>query len=276
MCPNRPIVRNVTKSIFVDINVVSNICNLYDADGLYLIDSAQHSPLIGYAYDGFPIYGAYGHKNTDGTGGIVRIKSGHSLRNITVRTHHADGTDVDDGPPVDATYPLGYFREDYEFIANTDPDYLDEHNGRFCKTPEYPNGTYAYFATVDTDWNSAYPYVVGPTFYGNFVKREVNTVNENTTTYFATSLSKTEFDNLNLSIFPNPANDLVAIQFSGVIEDNLQVQLFDITGKLVKSSSINKGSTIAYFDVQTLYNGTYIIKITNGKNSTTRRIVIAK
>lgn len=260
----------------LDLNVVSNVCNLYDADGLYLIDSTQHSPLIGYAYDGFPIYGAYGHKNTDGTGGIVRIKSGYSLRNITVRTHHADGTDVDDGPAVDATYPLGYFREDYEFTTNTNPDYLDEHNGRFCITPEYPNGTYAYFATVDTDWNSAYPYVVGPTFYGNFAKREVNSINESTTTYLATSLSKTKFDNLNISIFPNPANDLVAIQFSGVIEDNLQVQLFDITGKLVKSSSINKGSTIAYFDVQTLYNGTYIIKITNGENSTTRRIVIAK
>ena len=48
-----------------------------------------------------------------------------------------------------ATYFAGYFREDYEFITNADPDVLDEHNGRFCITPEYPNGTYAYFATVD-------------------------------------------------------------------------------------------------------------------------------
>ena len=54
---------------------------LYDADGLYVIDSTQHSPLIGFAYDGFPIYGAYGYKNTDGTGGVARIKSGYSLKN---------------------------------------------------------------------------------------------------------------------------------------------------------------------------------------------------
>ena len=55
----------------LDLNVISTICNLYDADGLYTIDSTQHSPLIGYAYDGYPIYGAYGYLNTNGTGGIV-------------------------------------------------------------------------------------------------------------------------------------------------------------------------------------------------------------
>ena len=44
---------------------------------------------------------------------------------------------------------LGYYREDYEFVNHNEPDYLDEHNGRWCITPEYPNGTYAYFCTVD-------------------------------------------------------------------------------------------------------------------------------
>ena len=78
----------------LDLTVISTICNLYDADGLYAIDSTTHSPLIGFAYDGYPIYGAYGYANSNGTGGIVRIKSGYQLRNITVRTHHADGTDV--------------------------------------------------------------------------------------------------------------------------------------------------------------------------------------
>jgi hypothetical protein len=102
----------------LDLNVVSSICNLYDADGLYVIDDTQHSPLIGFAYDGFPVYGAYGYKNADGTGGITRIKSGYQLRNITSRTHHADGTDVPDGPAVNSTYTLGYFREDYEFVTH--------------------------------------------------------------------------------------------------------------------------------------------------------------
>ena len=167
----------------LDKKVISSICSLYDADGLYSINPAIHSPLIGYAYDGFPIYGAYGYKNTDGTGGIVRIKSSYQLRSITERTHYADGTNVIDGPPVSTTYLLGYFREDYEYISHTESDFLDSHNGRFCVTPEYPNGIYAYFSTVDDNWNSAYPYVVGPTFYGVKSAAKVVSVTEPTTVY---------------------------------------------------------------------------------------------
>ncbi|NBX28750.1 MAG: YHYH protein, partial [Chitinophagia bacterium] len=150
----------------LDLNVISTVCNLYDADGLYVIDSSKHAPLIGYAYDGFPIYGAYAYKNLDGTGGIVRMKSSYRLKTMTTRTN---------GPAVNSTYPLGLFKEDYEYIAPTtgQTDYLDAHNGRICKTPEYPNGIYCYFATVDANWNSAYPYVVGPTFYGNKIATKV-------------------------------------------------------------------------------------------------------
>ena len=39
----------------LDLVVVSDVCDLYAADGLYVIDAAQHSPLVGYSYDGFPI-----------------------------------------------------------------------------------------------------------------------------------------------------------------------------------------------------------------------------
>jgi len=137
----------------LDRKVISTVCDLYAADGLYILDSTKHSPLLGYTYDGFPIYGAYGYKNADGTGGITRMKSSYVLRNITDRTVYANGSDVIDGPAVSTTYPLGYFREDYGYIVPTSsqPDYLDEHNGRFCVTPEYPNGIYCYFATVDAN-----------------------------------------------------------------------------------------------------------------------------
>jgi len=40
----------------LDQGVISNICNLYPADGLYAINENQHAPLLGFAYDGFPIY----------------------------------------------------------------------------------------------------------------------------------------------------------------------------------------------------------------------------
>jgi hypothetical protein len=262
----------------LDLTVISTICNLYDADGLYLIDSNSHSPLIGFAYDGFPIYGAYGYKNSDGTGGIVRMKSGYNLRNISVRTTHADGAQVEDGPAVSATYPLGYFREDYEFTAHPgQDDFLDIHNGRFCITPEYPSGTYAYFATVDENWNSAYPYVIGPKFYGNVTGGKVSSISESTTVYNPLlSIAEKDFNTLKINIFPNPASNLIAVQVGSLNTTDLQLLLLDCTGKEIQKASINKGQTIAYFDVQTVYAGIYMLKIYNQQHSITQKVVIEK
>ncbi len=259
----------------LDLNVLSTVCSLYNADGLYMVDSMQHSPLIGYAYDGFPIYGAYGYKNTNGTGGIVRIKSSYHLRNITVRTHYADGTDVTDGPPVSSNYPLGRYREDYEYIAPSAPDSLDEHNGRFCVTPEYPNGTYAYFCTVNEDWNSYYPYAVGPTFYGTKTGAKVTTIGETVTTYVPlTGVASTNFDEVKINAYPNPANDFVVVQIGGLLKENVEAKLFDMTGKLVRTTTIAAGSTLSYVDTRTLYDGQYILQLANERYMHTAKIVI--
>lgn len=263
----------------LDLEVISTVCNLYDADGLYMIDSNVHSPLIGFAYDGFPIYGAYGYKNADGTGGITRIKSGYALRAITERTEWADGTVVDAGPDVSATYPLGYFREDYGYIAHPgEEDYLDAHNGRFCVTPEYPEGTYAYFATVDENWNSAYPYVVGPTFYGVYANRAVNSVTETTTVYVpATSvMSDDNFHALQFGVYPNPASDLIIVQAAGVITGNLFVTLYDVQGKKLMTTQFAQGQTLAWFQTDILYAGTYFVHISNGNEQIVKQVSLVK
>lgn len=261
----------------LDLNVISNVCDLYTADGLYAISDQAHSPPIGFAYDGFPIYGPYGYANTDGTGGIVRIKSSYALRNISTRTHYSDGSDVTDGPAVSTTYPMGYFKEDYEFVSNAGPDYLDEHNGRFCVTPEYPNGTYAYFCTVDASWNSAYPYAVGPTFYGVKTAAKVTSITETVTTYNATSaIGELGMEKLDINIYPNPASDLVAIQIAKSVQENYQVSLYDVTGKKVMETTLYQGSTIAHFDTRTLYSGEYTIEIKSGNQELVKKIILEK
>jgi hypothetical protein len=265
----------------LDLNVISTVCNLYDADGLYAIDSTVHSPLIGFAYDGFPIYGAYGFKNVDGTGGIVRMKSSFTLRNISTRTTYYTSTaTVTPGPAVSTTYPLGYFREDYQYNATSaaTPDYLDIHNGRFCVTPEYPNGIYCYFATVTSNWNSAYPYVVGPTFYGTKVAAKVTSISESVTTYTASStgVNSNSINDGKVNIFPNPASDLIAIQIKDLVKENYDVILYDVTGKVVEQKTLYQGSTIVYFDTKTLYSGVYFVKIIVGDNVITKKIIIEK
>ena len=261
----------------LDKVVLSNICNLYAANGLYMIDSTVHSPLIGFAYDGFPIYGAYAFADTNGTGGITRMKSGYSLRNITTRTTSPTSTAVTSGPNVSTTYPIGYFKEDYEFITNAATDVLDEHNGRFCITPEYPNGTYAYFATVDSNWNSAYPYAVGPTFYGTYANRKVTSITEPTTRFIpaTTGISTADLKEYKISIYPNPASDLITIQIGSLVKEDVTIQLIDASGKLIDRTIVKKGSSIAYFDIQTVYSGIYFVQfsLANGAQLTEKVIV---
>ena len=60
-------------------------------------------------------------------------------------------------------YILGDLVQDY--IYDSSVGTLDEFNGKFAVTPEYPNGTYGYFMTEDSNGDPVYPYAIGPKFY---------------------------------------------------------------------------------------------------------------
>ena len=260
----------------LDLNILSNVCDAYPSDGLYVINPTQHSPLIGFAYDGFPIYGAYAYTNTNGTGAITRMKSSYQLKSypIGLRTN---------GPAINQvvgtqTFFNGYFREDYEYIDHTgDATYLDSHNGRICNTPEYPaslypNGIYCYFATVDANHNSAYPYAVGPTFYGNITVSTVTSVPAGTTTLATNTFENSDFK---VTIAPNPASEFIAIQ-TPMAEKDMDIYLINELGQIVKTSTILQGSTLSVIETDTVYNGIYFVKVTDGKNDKTVKVIIDK
>jgi hypothetical protein len=125
------------------------------------VSSNDHSPIIGWAYDGNPIYGPYGYFTRQG-GIISQMKSGYKL-------------DLKPNRPSVSAFPAGFFIQDYSHFEVSDENVLDKNNGRFCVTPEYPNGTYAYFVAIS---NSAadssglfagykspvFPYLIGDNF----------------------------------------------------------------------------------------------------------------
>jgi hypothetical protein len=106
------------------------------------LDNTQHSPIIGWAFDGFPIYGMYGN---DGSGGIKAITSSYE-----VERSQENGDQGYNGI------------DDWNYAAGVGD--LDECNGRWGPTPEYPEGIYHYVSTplsgstklvTDTDGNQA-------------------------------------------------------------------------------------------------------------------------
>jgi hypothetical protein len=128
----------IGKNVFGD-QVDSNPSNPY------------HSPIIGWSYDGCPIYGPFGYSNPEDENSIVKkLETGYSLQSSLVFNRPN-------------AFDSGMFVEDYVF---TDSGDLDENNGRFCKTPEFPKGTYAYFAGITTSTSSElyepkFPYFIG-------------------------------------------------------------------------------------------------------------------
>jgi hypothetical protein len=79
-----------------------------------------------------------------------------------------------------------------------------------------------------------------------------------------------------ISVFPNPASDIVAVQSDGITTSSLKVELFDMSGRLIQTSSIFQGSPIAYFDTRNLFSGEYIIKVSSETELYIKKLVITK
>ena len=120
-------------------------------------DLSGHSKILGFAYDGNPIYGPYGYEDPlDSQSSVVRLRTGY-----TINTSRSNG-------PSTAIYPLGSFVDDYTWTPTVESgkERLDRNNGRYCVTPEYPDGVYAYFVTVSAAGEPQYPYIIGENYYG--------------------------------------------------------------------------------------------------------------
>jgi hypothetical protein len=162
------VLRESSYVVDAEANTIYGQSDLSKVSGIE-VDSDQHSPILGFAYDGNPIYGPYGYTTRIG-GAVTQMKSGYSLN-------------IKSGRPPLSKFPEGFFVNDYTHTNVTDSTILDENNGRFGVTPEYPNGTYAYFMTVNNLQTEdsgifekykkpVFPYIIGENY--NSIPNEFN------------------------------------------------------------------------------------------------------
>ena len=177
----------------------------------------QPSPILGWVRDGFPIYGPYGYSNpTNPASGVRRMVSGYVPRNGLNGTDNLStngatrsvipawaaraGESATSGPTVSTNilsyYPFGRYLEDNAYLGDltnsaTSQRYqqgvdfdLNESNVRWCVTPEFPTGTWAYFTCIDINGRPAFPYNIGRTFFGTPTGAAVTSFGETVTTNF--------------------------------------------------------------------------------------------
>jgi len=80
-------------------------------------------------------------------------------------------------------------------------------------------------------------------------------------------------DNSGVDLYPNPANDFIVVSFT-TVASNIQVQLFDVLGKLVDVKTATSKNNIT-INTETLSKGVYTVKLTDAtkNNSIVRRFI---
>jgi hypothetical protein len=168
------------------------------------------------------------------------------------------------GPAIGGQYPLGAFIEDYEYAMDSGD--LDEHNGRFCVTPDFPLGHYCYFVTLDEQASPAYPYIIGPTYYGtvqpgntgpqsghNVIPADATAFDPNGPNAIAEHAGGPA-----LKLFPVPVENELNISIDG--EGSLKaIAVLDAEGRLLTlANGIGPQTTIA---LNNLAPGAYLIQL---------------
>ena len=108
--------------------------------------------LIGWASDGFPIYARYGYSNPEDSQSQLKVlTTSYRLKSKADENRPNTLTAILGGPNetnnINKPIPMGAFTQDYEYVEGLGD--LDECNGRFGTTPEFPNGIYYYVVSDD-------------------------------------------------------------------------------------------------------------------------------
>ena len=200
--------------------------------GVFDDDGTTHSPIIGWAYDGNPIYGPYGYSDPNNSNSSIKILES---------SYSQSTSNVVDRP---SGFNSGFFVEDFRFNDSGD---LDEHNGRFCKTPEFPNGVYAYFATISSsNYTSKFPYFIGDSYKSLLVKQTIDQdFNFNDSNLVRNTLPYKVFDN-----YSN--NDFIVEPYEVLLQT---ANVKSVTRGSVSGFTINEeGSGYAVGDVASFDN----------------------
>jgi hypothetical protein len=113
----------------------------------------QGMTLVGWASDGFPVYARYGYSDANNSDSTVKsLNPSYKLKDEPDTNRPSVLTALVGGPGKGTTnpntpIPMGAFTQDYEYVEGLGD--LDQCNGRYGVTPEFPDGIYYYVVTDD-------------------------------------------------------------------------------------------------------------------------------
>ncbi|HWY11734.1 MAG TPA: T9SS type A sorting domain-containing protein [Bacteroidia bacterium] len=115
-----------------------------------------------------------------------------------------------------------------------------------------------------------FSYVVTQNICGNI---KTDTVNVN----MSTGINENTLFAQSISIYPQPARDLVNISLSYFYDKSIEVKIFDVTGKEIDKKELEVTQGKAQIPTVNLSEGVYILQIINSDHQTAqKRLIIAR
>ncbi|MBA4321533.1 MAG: hypothetical protein C0408_01825 [Odoribacter sp.] len=83
--------------------------------------------------------------------------------------------------------------------------------------------------------------------------------------YIITAVEENFLDPVQVTVFPNPASDIVNIEFDTPTDGEIKLFLLDTQGRLVKTDQIEAAVTNKQINLQDLSTGIYYLRLVKGK-----------
>ncbi len=84
------------------------------------------------------------------------------------------------------------------------------------------------------------------------------------------------FNQNDIKIFPNPANDLININFTKPIDEEITVRIFNIQGQLIAEKLVADNQDLIQMQTSTFATGIYLVQVRTESQRLTKRVTIQR
>jgi hypothetical protein len=89
------------------------------------------------------------------------------------------------------------------------------------------------------------------------------------------SVGDIENENLQVSIYPNPTNDFLNVSFQTISSENIELEIYDISGRLIlnEKQRVGGGRNVITKDITGLSEAVYFVNLKVGETLYTIRFI---
>ena len=131
--------------------------------------------------------------------------------------------------------------------------------------------------------NAAFRCTFYPSSYSGFNNQLFSspTIIENSNSVSSTCTLSTTIDEETIGeetifVYPNPAKEFINVEFSGLNDENIIIEIIDVFGKVIEKVNEKNENGIFNLNVRSLAAGYYVLKISSGNSVIQKKIIISE